>query len=178
MEVIMGANQEPWEYFMNHTTGRRSLNGAVHGIIAFTIDVDEEIYVNGWDLKFVSDKKLHKNKKRQVFLLDVRCVPKSTQNFFSLHRWHIRELCYDPYRKAKIENLMSFNPEKLMSKFKLQYRRFLVLENSTCLIPLVNRLIKYLENDWSLWLQYAIKKKKEWHEQLLFELFLSGRSGG
>ena len=28
---------------MNHTTGRRSLKGAVHGIIAFTMDVDEEI---------------------------------------------------------------------------------------------------------------------------------------
>ena len=80
------------------------------------------------------------------------------------------------YRKAKIKNLMSFNSEKLMSKFKLQYRRFLVLYNSTCVIPLVNRLIKYLENDWSLWLQYAIKKKKEWHEHLLFEPFLSGRS--
>ena len=39
----MGAKQELWEYFMNHTTGRRSLKGAVHGIIAFTVDVDEEI---------------------------------------------------------------------------------------------------------------------------------------
>ena len=39
----MGAKQELWEYFMNHTTGRRSLKGAVHGIIAFTMDVDEEI---------------------------------------------------------------------------------------------------------------------------------------
>ena len=39
----MGAKQELWEYFMNHTTGRRSLKGAVHGIIAITIDVDEEI---------------------------------------------------------------------------------------------------------------------------------------
>ena len=46
MEVIMGAKQELWEYFMNHTTGRRSLKGAVHGIIAFTMDADEEIYVN------------------------------------------------------------------------------------------------------------------------------------
>ena len=39
----MGAKQELWEYFMNHTTGRRSLKGAVHGIIAFTMDADEEI---------------------------------------------------------------------------------------------------------------------------------------
>ena len=39
----MGAKQELWEYFMNHTTGPRSLKGAVHGIIAFTMDVDEEI---------------------------------------------------------------------------------------------------------------------------------------
>ena len=39
----MGAKQKLWEYFMNHTTGRRSLKGAVHGIIAFTMDVDEEI---------------------------------------------------------------------------------------------------------------------------------------
>ena len=28
---------------MNHTTGRRSLKGAVHGIIAFTVNADEEI---------------------------------------------------------------------------------------------------------------------------------------
>ena len=39
----MGTKQELWEYFMNHTTGRRSLKGAVHGIIAFTMNVDEEI---------------------------------------------------------------------------------------------------------------------------------------
>ena len=39
----MGVKQELWEYFMNHTTGRRSLKGAVHGIIAFTMEVDEEI---------------------------------------------------------------------------------------------------------------------------------------
>ena len=39
----MGVKQELWEYFMNHTTGRRSLKGAVHGITAFTMDVDEEI---------------------------------------------------------------------------------------------------------------------------------------
>ena len=39
----MGVKQELWEYFMNHTTGRRSLKGAVHGIIAFTMDADEEI---------------------------------------------------------------------------------------------------------------------------------------
>ena len=39
----MGAKQKLWEYFMNHTTGRRSLKGAVHGIIAFTMDADEEI---------------------------------------------------------------------------------------------------------------------------------------
>ena len=69
MEVIMGAKQELWEYFMNHTTGRRSLKGAVHGIIAFTMDADEEIYVNDWDLKFVSDKNLHKNKNAKYFYL-------------------------------------------------------------------------------------------------------------
>ena len=39
----MGAKQELWEYFMNHTTGRRSLKGSVHGIIAFTLDADDEI---------------------------------------------------------------------------------------------------------------------------------------
>ena len=39
----MGAKQELWEYFMNHTSGRRSLKGAVHGIIAFTMDADDEI---------------------------------------------------------------------------------------------------------------------------------------
>ncbi len=39
----MGAKQELWEYFMNHTTGRRSLKGAVLGIIAFTMDADDEI---------------------------------------------------------------------------------------------------------------------------------------
>ena len=39
----MGAKQELWEYFMNHTTGRRSLKGAVHSMIAFTMDADEEI---------------------------------------------------------------------------------------------------------------------------------------
>ena len=39
----MGVKQKLWEYFMNHTTGRRSLKGAVHGIIAFTMDADEEI---------------------------------------------------------------------------------------------------------------------------------------
>jgi hypothetical protein len=43
MEVIMGVKQELWEYFMNHTTGRRSLKGAVHGIIAFTMDAADEI---------------------------------------------------------------------------------------------------------------------------------------
>ena len=39
----MGVKQELWEYFMNHTSGRRTLKGAVHGIIAFTTDVDEDI---------------------------------------------------------------------------------------------------------------------------------------
>ena len=39
----MGVKQELWEYFMNHTTGRRSLKGSVHGIIAFTLDADDEI---------------------------------------------------------------------------------------------------------------------------------------
>ena len=39
----MGVKQELWEYFMNHTTGRRSLKGSVNGIIAFTLDADDEI---------------------------------------------------------------------------------------------------------------------------------------
>ena len=39
----MRVKKELWDYFLAHTTGRRSLKGATTSFIAFTMDADDEI---------------------------------------------------------------------------------------------------------------------------------------
>ena len=39
----MAVKKELWDYFLAHTTGRRSLKGATTSFIAFTMDADDEI---------------------------------------------------------------------------------------------------------------------------------------
>ena len=39
----MAVKKDLWDYFLAHTTGRRSLKGATTSFIAFTMDVDDEI---------------------------------------------------------------------------------------------------------------------------------------
>ena len=39
----MAVKKELWDYFLEHTSGRKSLKGATTSFIAFTMDADDEI---------------------------------------------------------------------------------------------------------------------------------------